>query len=46
MRVGKEIITMELTYIRVGDYYIPNLIADEPESVRTVGKYGSFGAPT
>ena len=31
----------ELTYIRVGDYYIPNLVADEPEPVRTVGKYGS-----
>ena len=33
---------MELTYIRVGDYYIPNLVADEPELVRTVGKYGSM----
>ena len=33
---------MELTYIRVGDYYIPNLVADEPEPVRTVGKYGSL----
>ena len=32
----------ELTYIRVGDYYIPNLVADEPEPVRTVGKYGSL----
>ena len=31
-----------LTYIRVGDYYIPNLVADEPELVRTVGKYGSL----
>ena len=32
----------ELTYIRAGDYYIPNLRADEPEPVRTVGKYGSL----
>ena len=32
----------ELTYIRAGDYYIPNLVADEPEPVRTVGKYGSL----
>ena len=31
-----------LTYIRVGNYYIPNLVADEPEPVRTVGKYGSL----
>ncbi len=32
----------ELTYIRVGDYYIPNLVLDEPEPVKTVGKYGSL----
>ena len=32
----------ELTYIQVGDYYIPDLILDEPEPVRTVGKYGSL----
>ena len=32
----------ELTYIRVGDYYIPDLVADEPEPVRTVGKYSSL----
>ena len=32
----------ELSYIRVGDYYIPNLVADEPEPVRTVGRYGSL----
>ena len=31
-----------VTYIRIGDYYIPNLIADEPEPVRTVGQYGSL----
>ena len=31
-----------LTYIRVGDYYIPSLVADEPEPVRPVGKYGSL----
>ena len=31
-----------LTYIRVGDYYIPNLVLDEPKPVRTVGKYGSL----
>ncbi len=29
---------MELTYTRVGDYYIPNLVADEPESVRDSGQ--------
>lgn len=32
----------ELTYIRVGDYYIPNLVLDEPKPVKTVGKYGSL----
>ena len=34
----------ELTYIRVGDYYIPNLALDpEPEKPpKTVGKYGSL----
>lgn len=32
----------ELTYIRVGDYYIPDLVLDEPKPVRTVGKYGSL----
>ena len=37
---------MELTYIRVGDYYIPNLVADEPEPVRTVGKSAACGAAT
>ena len=31
-----------LTYIRAGDYYIPSLVADEPEPVRPVGKYGSL----
>ena len=34
----------ELTYTKVGDYYIPDLALD-PESaepVRTVGKYGSL----
>ena len=32
----------ELTYIKVGDYYIPNLALDpEPaEPVRDIGKYG------
>ena len=33
---------MELTYTKVGDYYIPDLVLDEPESVKTVGKYGSL----
>ena len=33
---------MELTYTKVGDYYIPDLILDEPEPVKTVGKYGSL----
>ena len=32
----------ELTYIRVGDYYIPDLILDELAPVRTVGKYSSL----
>ncbi|MCI8650005.1 MAG: TnpV protein [Anaerotruncus sp.] len=31
----------ELTYTRVGDYYIPNLILDEePEQDVFYGKYG------
>lgn len=32
----------ELTYIRVGDYYIPNLALDpeQEESARNIGKYG------
>lgn len=35
---------VELTYIRVGDYYIPDLALDpEPaEAPKTVGKYGSL----
>ena len=33
----------ELTYTRVGDYYIPNLILDEgPEQNVFYGKYGSL----
>ena len=32
----------ELTYIRVGDYYIHNLVLDEPKPVKMVGKYGSL----
>ena len=33
----------ELTYIRVGDYYIPNLILDEePEQDVFYGKYGDL----
>ena len=31
-----------MTYIRVGDYYIPDPMLDESESVKTVGKYGSL----
>ncbi len=33
---------MELTYTKVGDYYIPDLVLDEPDPVRTIGKYGSL----
>ena len=34
----------ELTYTKVGDYYIPNLILDEePEQDVFYGKYGSLG---
>ena len=35
---------VELSYIKVGDYYIPNLVLDpEPvEPPKTVGKYGSL----
>ena len=33
---------MELTYTKVGDYYIPDLVLDELEPVKTVGKYGSL----
>ena len=33
----------ELTYTKVGDYYIPNLILDEePEQDVFYGKYGSL----
>ena len=33
----------ELTYTKVGDYYIPNLILDEePEQDTFYGKYGSL----
>ena len=33
----------ELTYTRVGDYYIPDLILDEePEQDVFYGKYGSL----
>lgn len=33
----------ELTYIKVGDYYIPDLILDEqPEQDVFYGKYGDF----
>ena len=38
---GKDTM-VELAYIRVGDYYIPDLILDEPKPVRTIGKYGSL----
>lgn len=31
-----------LTYIRVGDYYIPDLVADEPKPIRTIGNYSSL----
>jgi hypothetical protein len=31
---------MELTYTKVGDYYIPNLVLDEPE--KFYGKYGNL----
>ena len=40
----RRFIIAELTYTKVGDYYIPDLVLD-PESaepVRTVGKYGSL----
>ena len=33
----------ELNYIKVGDYYLPNLILDEPPELRQfVGKYGEL----
>ncbi len=33
----------ELTYTKVGDYYIPNLILDdEPETGKFYGKYGDL----
>lgn len=33
----------ELTYTKVGDYYIPNLILDEePETEKFFGKYGDL----
>lgn len=33
---------MELTYTKVGDYYIPNLVLDEPEPEKFYGKYGDL----
>ncbi len=34
---------MELTYTRVGDYYIPDLIVDEePRTEKFYGKYGDL----
>ena len=33
---------MELTYTRVGDYYIPDLILDEPQPEKFYGKYGDL----
>ena len=33
---------MKLTYTKVRDYYIPDLILDKPKPVKTVGKYGSL----
>lgn len=33
---------MELTYTKVGNYYIPDLILDEPESEKFYGKYGDL----
>lgn len=33
---------MELTYTKVGDYYVPNLVLDDPEPTKSVGKYGSL----
>ena len=33
----------ELTYTKVGDYYIPNLVLDpEPETEKFFGKYGDL----
>ena len=36
------ILSSQSTYTKVGDYYIPDLVLDEPEPVRTIGKYGSL----
>ena len=34
---------MELTYTKVGDYYIPDLVPDpEPETEKFYGKYGDL----
>lgn len=33
---------MELTYTKVGDYYIPDLVLDEPELEKFYGKYGDM----
>ena len=39
----RRLIMAELTYIRVGDYYIPDLILDEePEQDVFYGKYGDL----
>ena len=35
--------SIELSYIKVGDYYLPNLILDEPpEPNRFIGKYADL----
>ena len=40
---GRKGITMELTYTKVGDYYIPDLILDEdPATEKFYGKYGDL----
>lgn len=33
---------MKLPHTRVGNYYIPDLVPDKPEPVKTVSKYGSL----
>ena len=35
--------SIELSYIKVGDYYLPNLILDEPPELRRfIGKYADL----
>jgi len=33
---------MEITYTRVGDYFVPDIVLSEPPDAPTLGKYGAM----